>query len=783
DNTFAFENQAAFAGTLDGGTGVTNSLDYSAYTSPVIVNFLDGTATATGGIINMNRVVAGNSTLDVTGTTAGEETVAYSDDKGVIATLLSFVGLDSIEGTPGNDTLEGNIGNNIINGKSGDDTLKGQAGSDTYIFTDGWGADTIVELAGEGTDTLDFTLVTADLTFTIHLDGTVSVTDGTNKIFKAANIEVLIDGQGNDRFVFEDGAVFNGTIGKANYLEKLLGVSLLNYGSNTLDLSAYTTPVFVDLGMKIPDLELILFQAARKTDIFGAPIVPIFHNINNVIGGSANDFIWGSSVANILKGGAGDDVIFGRGGADTFFGGLGNDTLFGGISVQDLATIITLLQDPATIADQFLVSAPELLLHIAGGGTIQSFLLNIIAGDKNVVSYADATGSVTVDLANFTSSGAAGQDTIIDIHNIIGSRFDDILFGDLFDNTLRGGAGNDSLTGYGGSDTLIGGKGDDILDGGNSLVGDDTLLGDRDITSYIDAVDGVTVDLGINGAQDTRKWVILPQDHDPVGGLLEGREYEVDRIDNNTFRLKSRGGDPIDVTLSPPGGAHRFQFEGGSTSVTPSTPDSIDYGGNSFKIIGHGFSTGQVVIYDANGNDSIGGLTDGQSYTIEIDGANNFSLKTIEATPVVVVLTLSPPRGIHSFDKQGVKKSFTPTDGVVDYSGNIFTLNGHGFSNGDIVTYNAGGEKFFTSEGMGRDTLISIEGITGSSFDDILIGNDAHNIIKGGAGNDLLVSGDGVDFITGGTGRDTISYADADSGVFIVLQSPLPQITGGSGID
>ncbi|MFB3076904.1 MAG: DUF4347 domain-containing protein, partial [Lysobacterales bacterium] len=119
DNTFAFEIQASFAGTLDGGTGVTNSLDYSAYTTPVIVDFAAGTATATGGIINMNRVVAGNSTLSVIGTVAGEETVAYSDDKGVIASLFGLVGLASIEGTTGNDTLEGNIGNNIINGKSG----------------------------------------------------------------------------------------------------------------------------------------------------------------------------------------------------------------------------------------------------------------------------------------------------------------------------------------------------------------------------------------------------------------------------------------------------------------------------------------------------------------------------------------------------------------------------------------------------------------------------------------------------------------------------------------
>ena len=129
----------------------------------------------------------------------------------MIASALSYIGLDNIEGTPGNDVLTGNDGINIIIGKSGDDLLMGEGGPDTYMFADGWGADTIMDTGG--IDILDFTMCTADLTFTIHLDGTVSVTDGTNKVFATDDIEVLIDGQGNDKFVFEDGARFDGVIG------------------------------------------------------------------------------------------------------------------------------------------------------------------------------------------------------------------------------------------------------------------------------------------------------------------------------------------------------------------------------------------------------------------------------------------------------------------------------------------------------------------------------------------------------------------------------------------
>lgn len=222
---------------IDGGSGITNSLDFSAYTTAVTVDLRTGEATETKEatpkettliteFTNINRVVGKKDLLNLFGGNK-EATVSYSDDDGIVGNLLEYVGLNNIEGTPGDDHLIGNDGINVIVGKSGDDRLEGKGGVDMYMFSDGWGADTIVELNGVdgGFDILDFTQVTADLTFTIHADGTVSVTDGTNRVFAADNIEWLIDGQGNDTYVFEDGATFSGTIGKANWLQKLLGVS------------------------------------------------------------------------------------------------------------------------------------------------------------------------------------------------------------------------------------------------------------------------------------------------------------------------------------------------------------------------------------------------------------------------------------------------------------------------------------------------------------------------------------------------------------------------------
>jgi Ca2+-binding RTX toxin-like protein len=73
-----------------------------------------------------------------------------------------------------------------------------------------------------------------------------------------------------------------------------------------------------------------------------------------------------------------------------------------------------------------------------------------------------------------------------------------------------------------------------------------------------------------------------------------------------------------------------------------------------------------------------------------------------------------------------------------------------------------------------EDTLINIENLTGSSFNDTLIGNGGANTIVGGDGNDTINAGGGVDSVDGGSGNDHIE--DDDSVNFDVYD-------GGSGID
>ena len=55
--------------------------------------------------------------------------------------------------------------------------------------------------------------------------------------------------------------------------------------------------------------------------------------------------------------------------------------------------------------------------------------------------------------------------------------------------------------------------------------------------------------------------------------------------------------------------------------------------------------------------------------------------------------------------------------------------------------------------GAGSDTLISIENLTGSAFDDTLTGDGDDNVLSGLAGDDTLDGGAGNDTLDGGDGQ------------------------------
>jgi Ca2+-binding RTX toxin-like protein len=69
------------------------------------------------------------------------------------------------------------------------------------------------------------------------------------------------------------------------------------------------------------------------------------------------------------------------------------------------------------------------------------------------------------------------------------------------------------------------------------------------------------------------------------------------------------------------------------------------------------------------------------------------------------------------------------------------------------------------------DTLTLIENLTGSAFDDSLVGDSNANVLDGGKGDDYLKGGGGADTLKGGDGSDTIAYGDSNIGVYVSLYS------------
>ena len=59
--------------------------------------------------------------------------------------------------------------------------------------------------------------------------------------------------------------------------------------------------------------------------------------------------------------------------------------------------------------------------------------------------------------------------------------------------------------------------------------------------------------------------------------------------------------------------------------------------------------------------------------------------------------------------------------------------------------------------GSGNDTLISIENLNGSNYNDRLTGSGGINLLNGAAGNDTLSAGSGNDRLIGGAGKDALT--------------------------
>ena len=395
---------------------------------------------------------------------------------------------------------------------------------------------------------------------------------------------------------------------------------------------------------------------------------------------------------------------------------------------------------------------------------------------NDTLSYAGSSAGVTINLGTGEASGGdADGDSFLNFENILGSAFADNLTGDANNNTIDGGAGNDTIRGGGGTEELLGGAGDDIifssgvgsqfstLDGGDGndtlFLGGDMLNGDSGIGGAgFDVIAFETVysaSYSINGGDDI----------DLVSASNQTADFEIDLA------------------------AGRMNFVGSTDSLTESTITNIE------NI--HGSAGNDILTGDANDNRIEGDLGD----DLINGGAGNDTAVYFNVSSAVTVnlntVGIAQDTGGGGEDtlisiENLSGSSFNDTligsvqDNVLDGLLGDDTLQG-GQGN-DILNGNEGNDTVdFTlatsgvtvdlniqgaaqnTWGTDQDTLISIENITGSGLDDIIIGDAGNNELSGAGGDDIIDGGLGADTLDGGADTDTASYASSSETVFVNL--------------
>jgi Ca2+-binding RTX toxin-like protein len=630
----------AGADVLNGGDG-SDTADYSGSSAAVNVNLFTGIATggdAQGDTLisienvigsAFDNVIAGNAAANILSGGAGVDTLDYANSTAGVSVNLStnivssgfaqgdtISGFENVTGSAFNDVLVGGAGANILLGGAGTDTIIGGAGAD-------------VVNGGDGSDTADYSGSSAAVNVNLF---TGVATGGDAQGDTLSSIENLTGSNFND-ILIGDAAINILTGGKGNdVLAGGAGADTLvgGDGVDTADYSSSQGCVTVNL----------LAGVGKGCDAEGDKLV----SIENVIGSKYNDTLTGDAGANSLFGGLGNDHFYGSGGGDRFDGGAGKDWIDyrnssagvnvnlvtgagqGGLAQGDIYTGIENIR--GTAGDDTLIGDNNANViyggkgadHMEGGGGNDMIYsgggYDYIDGGAGIdtLSYSDSWDKVIVNLqTGIGQYGAASRDTIINIENIVGSKFDDTLTGDASNNVLNGAVGNDILRGGLGADTLVGGAGKDVLDGGEGI----------DIANYAKSHIGVTLSLITGGAlnvdasQNGVMPIIVDADNCPDDQVNDGNgttyidpSYTAingvtDATGDKYIGIENVVGSAFNDKISGDDGANRLN--GGAGNDILNGAGGIDYlvgdAGNDTLIGGSG---ADVFVFDAHfGNDTI----------------------------------------------------------------------------------------------------------------------------------------------------------------------------------
>ena len=758
-----------------------------------IVNGDNSNNTLTGGVeddtlngLAGNDILIGNGGADILDGGTGSDTASYTTSSaGLIVNLLdplqntgdaagdTYISIEHIRGSAFADTLIGDGGNNALHGGAGADTLDGGDGFD-YASYRGSTIGLIASLANPLINTGD----AAGDTYT-SIEGLIG-SDFDDTLSGDGNVNLLRGGVGADALDGGEGLDF------ADYVDATTGVTV------NLANSAVNTG-----------------EAAGDT----------FTSIEAIRGGSFSDTLIGDATVNILRGGLGADHL--DGGLDFDFAdytnstagltvNLANSGLNTGEATGDTFTSIEGLIG-SSFADQLTGDANNNHLR---GNTGADYLDGGTGFDY--ADYRSSAIGLVASLANPASNtGDAAGDTYTSIEGLVGSDFDDTLIGDSNVNLLRGGLGadaldggagfdfadydsassgvivnlansaantgeaagdtftsiegirggdfNDTLVGDGANNILRGGLGADVLDGGG---------GSRNFADYANSTTGLTANLadsGLNTGEAAGDTYISIQ-------CLIGSSF-ADQLTGDANWNTLRGGagsDHLDGGAGFDAADYSQSTIGLMVSLANPAANTGEAAGDTYTaiegLLGSAFNDTLVL-------NNAGGFLQGGAGADTLIGGTGFDFAHYTGSTSGLTVNLGNSAANTG---EAAGDTFTSIEAVAgsnfddtligDSTGNSLrgmsgadVLNGAGGT--DIADYfeaSAGltvsltNPNLNTGEAAG-DTFISIEGLGGSRFSDILTGDGGGNLLMGSGGADQLFGLDGSDTLNGDAGNDLLN--------------------------
>jgi Ca2+-binding RTX toxin-like protein len=391
----------------------------------------------------------------------------------------------TLEGLAGDDHLSGGSGDDVLIGGTGDDTLAGGAGNDRYVFNGdvAEGQDTVLEVAGQGDDVLDFSSTTSiGIRFNLSLSAAQayatpidpSLPPGAPVVVPTLRIlQPFVE-----NLIGTDQADILGGNALANRIEGRGGNDLLTGGGGDdvldggdgVDRVAESTDGNATLvSTPVPAGSATLsFSGIVGSDLHASGEVDTLLAVEAVTltGGAGNNTLDASTFNGpvILIGGDGDDILRGGPGNDVLRGGAGDDNMSGG----DGNDVYQFNADTDFGNDQLLEDPHYILVGGVPYNTSVDYLDFSETQNTGVVVNLGSTvvQTVTSRLTIWLRSSGGG---VPPFDGVIGGAKNDVLYGNDLANALVGGRGDDRLVDAGTGPTasieyLSGEEGDDTYE-------------------------------------------------------------------------------------------------------------------------------------------------------------------------------------------------------------------------------------------------------------------------------------------------------------------------------